>query len=148
MTPIVKLALACVGMAVIAGFGASARLSQADSPVLYDMVTETGMPHLEENLRYTTTRGQRCLTRNDLLTSFPILRHESLQDCTLGRPDAGSGVRTMPLLCTGAHGTTGRAQWEFGESNIIGTLNVKLGGKNMTFYQRITATRLGECVRR
>jgi hypothetical protein len=147
MTPIVSLALACVGTAAVAGYGASARLSEADSPVLYDMVTETGMPHLEESLRYTTTREQRCLTRDGLLSFFPILQHESLQDCSLGRPDSNRGVWTMPLLCTGAHGTSGRAQWQFGDGKIVGTLNVKLGGKNMTFYQRVTATRRGECVR-
>jgi hypothetical protein len=141
MTPLVRLASACIGVAAAAGDGAP------NSPVLYEVVTETGMPHLEENLRYTTTREQRCLTRHDLLSSFPILQHESLQDCSLGRPDANSGAWRMPLLCTGAHGTTGRAQWRFGERSIVGLLNVKLGGKNMTFYQRITATPLGECAR-
>ena len=49
------------------------------------------------------------------------------------------------LICEGGHGTTGTAQWHLGADKIRGTLNVKLGGKNMTFYQRITAS-LAECV--
>lgn len=50
------------------------------------------------------------------------------------------------LICEGGHGTTGTAQWHLGADKIRGTLNVKLGGKDMTFYQRITAKPLGECV--
>jgi hypothetical protein len=142
MTPLVRLASACIGVAAAASDGAPS------SPVLYEVVTETGMPHLEENLRYTTTREQRCLNRSELLHSFPVLQHESLQDCSLERLRTSGDAGSMRLLCTGAHGTTGSAQWRFGERSIVGLLNVKLGGKNMTFYQRITATPLGECDRK
>jgi hypothetical protein len=148
MTPIVRVALTYVAAAVVAGAGASPSASETDSLVLYEVITETGMPHLEENLRYTTKREQRCLSRSDLLISFPVLRHESLQDCSLGHLDASSDIWSMPLLCTGSHGTSGRAQWRFGERTIVGALTVKLGGKNMTFYQRITAVQIGECARR
>ena len=41
---------------------------------LYEVITETGMPHLEENLRYAVTRENRCLTGEDLASAFPILR--------------------------------------------------------------------------
>jgi hypothetical protein len=147
MTPFFRLASACVAAVSVAGPGADAWPSDADSPVLYEVTTETGMPHLEENLRYTTTHEQRCLNRDDLLHSFPVLKHESLRDCGLERLRPSSNAASMRLLCTGAHGTTGRAQWQFWERKIVGTLNVKLGGKNMTFYQRITATLLGHCGR-
>jgi len=40
---------------------------------------------------------------------------------------------------------TGSAAWELGEHRITGTLHVKLGGKNMTFHQRLTAIARGEC---
>ena len=39
---------------------------------LYDVTIETGMPHLEENLRYTTTHQQSCISLKDLATEFPI----------------------------------------------------------------------------
>jgi hypothetical protein len=32
-----------------------------------------------------------------------------------------------------------------GQGAIAGTLNVRLGGKNMTFYQRITAKPIASC---
>src|SRR5262245_56877334 len=35
-------------------------------PRLYEVITETVMPHLEENLRYATTREQRCLEADQL----------------------------------------------------------------------------------
>jgi hypothetical protein len=148
MTPLISLTSACIGAVAAAGDGAPAWNSVADSPLLYEVVTETGMPHLDESLRYTTTHEQRCLNRAALLRSFPMLQHESLQDCSLEGLRSNDDAGSMRLLCTGAHGTTGRAQWQFGDRNIVGTLHVKLGGKNMTFYQRITATPLGECDRK
>ncbi|MBA3625751.1 MAG: hypothetical protein H0W48_15165, partial [Methylibium sp.] len=39
----------------------------------------------------------------------------------------------------------GEARWQFEPNGITGTLNVRLGGKNMTFFQRITAKPIGEC---
>ena len=43
-------------------------------------------------------------------------------------------------------------RWQFepgpggsGEMRLSGTLNVRLGGKNMTFYQRVTARAAGAC---
>src|ERR1700722_6297832 len=50
---------------------------------LYDVTVETGMPHLEENLRYTTTHRRSCISRKDLATVFPILNHPTLAGCTL-----------------------------------------------------------------
>jgi hypothetical protein len=48
---------------------------------LYEVITETGMPHLEENLRYAT-RIER-MDPSDLATAFWMLRDVSLQDCKL-----------------------------------------------------------------
>jgi hypothetical protein len=51
---------------------------------LYELVTTTSMPHLEENLRYTTTREERCLGHDDLASAFSALRHPALKGCKLG----------------------------------------------------------------
>lgn len=53
--------------------------------------------------------------------------------------------KTYVLLCDAGHGTTGDARWQFGADQISGTLNVRLGGKNMTFYQPIIVKPIGEC---
>ena len=112
---------------------------------LYEVVAVTGMPHLEENLRYTVTRETRCLTDEDLSSAFPILAHASLAGCVL-RPESREGdTLSYRLVCEGGQGTTGNATWRLAERTLHGMLHVKLGGKNMTFFQRVTATALGEC---
>jgi hypothetical protein len=112
---------------------------------LYDVVIETGMAHLDENLRYATIRDRRCLDANDLARAFPVLNDVSLQDCRLALVAQRAESASYALQCSGGHGTTGEALWEFDAMSIAGTLNVKLGGKNMTFNQRVTGRALGAC---
>ena len=114
-------------------------------PKLYEVTTEIGMPHLEENLRYATTRETSCMTRFDPL-AFPILKHEALGGCHLDYGNRHDETISYVLICARASGTTGNAQWRIGNNRMSGTLNVKLGAKNMTFYQRITATQIGDCI--
>ena len=113
---------------------------------LYEVTTETGMPHLEENLRYATRIERRCMNPRELTNAFWMLGDVSLQDCELVEVDeAAEDISQYRLKCSGGHGTIGSARWDFGSSTISGTLMVRLGGKNMTFYQRITARPLGKC---
>jgi hypothetical protein len=123
-----------------------ARASESMPPRLYEVTTETVMPHLEENLRYATTRGKRCLDHQQLSSAFPILSHESLKGCRLDNDSRDDETVSYLLICEDGNVTTGTALWHLGAGSIRGTLDVKLGGKNMTFYQRITAKPLGECV--
>ena len=110
----------------------SARAAETPPPQLYEVVTETTMPHLEENLRYATTREQRCLGENRLWTLFTILQFAALKDCRLEQESHQEDAVSYALVCEGGHGTTGRATWQVRRAQSIGTLNVKLGGKNMT----------------
>jgi hypothetical protein len=113
--------------------------------MLYHLTVETGMPHLEEALRYAVTQETRCLAPKDLATAFPVLEHVSLQGCHLGEESRQGDQVSYTLLCNGGHGTTGNATWELSSKHMTGTLHVKLGGKNMTFYQRVTAVAVGQC---
>jgi hypothetical protein len=111
--------------------------------MLYEVTSQTGMPNLEENLRYTVTHQERCATERELLTGFPVLSHPSLAGCRLGEEQREGDTVTMHLSCDSGHGTSGTATWRIGSSVLQGILTVKLGGKNMTFFQRLTAKRLG-----
>jgi hypothetical protein len=122
----------------------SAVATEATPLRAYEVTTETGMPHLEENLRYAVVRETRCLDRRDLSSAFWMLKHESLQDCSLNKAADHGDSATYLLVCTGGHGTTGNAVWQLGADRLSGTLNVKLGGKNMTFYQRVVAKPLAQ----
>jgi hypothetical protein len=123
-----------------------AQASESISPEVYEVTTETGMPHLEENLRYAITREKRCLSQQELFFAFPILGHQSLRGCKLDNESPHEGGVSYVLICDSGHGTTGSARWQLGADLIKGTLDVKLGGKNMTFYQHITAKPLGGCM--
>jgi hypothetical protein len=111
----------------------------------YELTTQTTMPHLEENLRYATTTRRQCLTLAQLTMAFPILRHPALEGCSLRNEGRAPQQLTYQLVCEGGHGTTGSATWRLGEHRMRGTLDVKLGGKNMTFSQSITAVSIGRC---
>jgi hypothetical protein len=113
----------------------------------YRLTTEISMPHLEENLRYATTHETRCLTRTELLTAFSALDHPSLRGCSLHPARETEDTIIYDLACHPDHGTTGEAYWQIGTRDLRGTLRVRLGGKNMTFYQRITAVPLAQCRR-
>jgi hypothetical protein len=121
------------------------RAGETLSARFYEIITETGMPHLEENLRYTTTRERVCLVHRELAVAFPILEHPALRGCSLRNESRQGDTVSYTLACEGGHGTTGEAIWHVDKSRIRGTLNIKLGGKNMTFYQRVTALDLGSC---
>jgi hypothetical protein len=103
------------------------------------------MPHLEENLRYSTTHETRCLAHQELAAAFPVLKQESLKGCRLDAEKRRDDVISYLLICEEGQGTTGEAVWQLAKHRITGTLHVKLGGKNMTFYQRVTAIPVGPC---
>lgn len=118
----------------------------AGSPArLYQMTTETGMPHLEANLRYAVVSETRCMSRADLSMVFWMLNDVSLQDCRLVKTAEDADSAIYALECTGGHGTSGDARWRFESGAITGTLRVRLGGKNMTFFQRVNAKPIGPC---
>lgn len=127
---------------LVTGF---ALAGEAAAPRLYALITETGMPHLEANLRYAVVREQRCLSRDDLSQAFWMLGEVSLQDCRLVKAMEDADGAAYRLHCDGGHGTSGDARWTFEAEAITGTLRVRLGGKNMTFYQRITGKPVGAC---
>src|SRR5262245_39866487 len=105
------------------------------------------MPHLEENLRYAVVREQRCLQPDEPASFFPVLNHPSLDGCRLD--DArrrGPSVRYR-LVCARPEIASGSARFDAAGERIAGNLEVKMGGKNMTFSQRVEAIRLRDCER-
>lgn len=116
-----------------------------ETPSLYEVVVQTTMPHLEENLRYTKTTSRQCLTQSALLVTFPVLAEDAFDECSLKKGAYSDTHASYRLVCPASTGTTGTAIWQFNLSHLSGTLEVKLGGKNMTFHQRVRAKRVGEC---
>ena len=134
------LKFACVASLAVLGLGA-----EPIAPRLFELHTRTAMPNLDEPLRYATVTEQRCLDLDDLSDAFWMLHNVALQDCKLVKTEQSANAAHYALVCDGGHGTSGAAQWQLDGDAISGTLEVKLGAKNMTFYQRITARVLGAC---
>jgi hypothetical protein len=103
------------------------------------------MPHLEENLRYATTHEQRCVQPSDLAALFPILRHPSLEGCHLDEERRHDSSIRYRLVCANPQVASGTARLDAAGERIAGILEVKMGGKNMTFSQHIEALRQRDC---
>jgi hypothetical protein len=133
----------CIAAAALVFLPASS--AQANGSWLYEIVIETGMPNLEENLRYATTKSTQCFSDSELAHSFSALRHDALRGCELQRDSHLSDGSSYALTCKGSTETHGIATWSVTPERKVGTLRVKLGGKNMTFFQRVSARVLGVC---
>lgn len=112
---------------------------------LYELTTETLLPHLEENLRYATTRERLCLRDFEATQLFAVLKHEAFADCTLLPSAADRPPTQYTLVCKNPQAATGSAQLVLADNDLRGVLDVKMGGKNMTLQQRISGTRVGAC---
>lgn len=117
----------------------------AVQPGTYEITTQTVMPNLEENLRYTRTQERRCLRAHDLRSVFSVLQYPAFEGCRLGKESRRGETIHYVLLCDNPWVATGRAQLNAARGRIAGRLEVKMGGKNMKFSQRVEATRQGEC---
>ena len=115
------------------------------NPGSYDISAETVLPHLEENMRYATTRQKRCLGERDVSTLFPLLHHRALAGCALTHAQSTGQDHAYALACDNPGTATGTARVTVKPGTIRGVLDIKLGGKNMTLSQRIDAQRLGVC---
>jgi hypothetical protein len=144
-----KINACCAVVVFTLGAGTGIRAwpagKEMDVARLYQVQTELTMPHLEENLRYSITHAKRCLTEMQMEVLFSALEYSSLAGCHLVDRRQDNEKIAYTLACSGGHGTTGTATWEMGRHQMIGTLDVKLGGKNMTFFERVTARPLGAC---
>ncbi|MEQ8234888.1 MAG: hypothetical protein RLW61_03110 [Gammaproteobacteria bacterium] len=111
-------------------------------PGQYELAWQTVMPHLDE-MRRITDRETACLD-GDPQGLFPVLRQPALRGCRLQPLDGGR----WQLTCRSAAVASGSATLENTGAGISGDLAIKMGGKNMTFSQHVTATRRGSCTSR
>jgi hypothetical protein len=111
----------------------------------YDLTTQTVLPHLEEALRYATTRTRQCLQDPDATAMFPLLQHQAFTGCSLVPGPPASAGRVFTLRCLNPEAATGSAVFEVDAGNVAAVLEIKMGGKNMTLSQRVQGRRVGAC---
>ncbi len=114
-------------------------------PGLYSVKTEIVMPHLGESLRYATTEAQQCFDQEAVFGLFPILSEPTFVGCKFVRKKNDSTRDEFNLVCSNPTAATGMARFHIGEATFRATLDVKMGGKNMKFSQRISGYLVGAC---
>lgn len=110
----------------------------------YALESRVTMPHLEEMRRQVDVQT-RCLGDDDLRGFFPVMHQPALNGCEFGYPEATADGMRFVLVCESARVATGTAEVRARGETYIGDLRIKMGGKNMTFAQRVEARRLADC---
>ena len=111
---------------------------------LYELETQTLLPHLDEMRRKIST-ATICVKKDNLKQLFPIFTQPGLRDCYFRQYAAEKDLTLFQLQCPGQNGARGRAKLERQTAGIKASLDAKLGGKNMTFTQFTRAKRVGVC---
>jgi len=114
-------------------------------PGVYELTAQTVMPHLEEALRYATISSIQCLGTQEASTLFPLLRHQAFVGCSLEREASSEAEAHFSLRCANPQAATGAAHFALKPGGFHAVLYVKMGGKNMTLSQRLTASLQGAC---
>lgn len=107
----------------------------------YLIEAQTVMPHLEE-MRRTRSRSEVCGDGHRIATLFPVFTQPALRGCDL---EAEGGAR-LRLRCADDRVATGSGHLGRGtDGRLRGALDIRMGGKNMTFSHYVTAVRTGDC---
>jgi hypothetical protein len=132
-------------VAPIVAMSLSATAAPLVSPGEYDLRTRMVMPHLDEMRR--SERHQRlCMDEAATAASlFPVLEQPALRGCTLDHAQADGPDTSFVLVCASSRVASGTARLSQDGNLIEGVLEVKMGGKNMTFAQYVAAVRVGGC---
>ncbi len=74
-----------------------------------------------------------------------LSENNPLAKCEKSKARLEGRVLTFEVACAGMNAAQGHARFELQGDRFLGRINMKMGGKNMTFTQRSVAERLGEC---
>lgn len=119
----------------------------------YEIIANTSLPHIQDNLAGLNTRELRCLNQPEAGQLFPILDHPSFTDCSLehvssvGDDVKRDAVHSLDLVCRNKRAATGKAQFNIEQARFSALLSIKMGAKNMTMIQNLRARMVSPCHR-
>lgn len=135
-------------LTLVIGIGAASPARCASEARSYRIAATMVMPHLDE-MRRQVTNHTRCVKDEAPDGLFPVLDQHALRGCRLDYPKMtanGDGERReYVLVCASARVASGTASIDDSGAALVGVLTVKMGGKNMTFSQRVEARRGAPC---
>jgi len=115
-------------------------------PGHYLLTAQLVMPHLEE-MRRMSTHGEQCLSGTTPEALFPVLRQPALRGCRFTDGKRAGTRNEYVFACASARVASGHMALTHApeRDRVTALLEVKMGGKNMTFSQRVVARRDGDC---
>jgi len=102
------------------------------------------LPHLDAMRREVET-SQRCVTGPTPRELFSVFDQPALRGCDFAFPRATTQAVEYVLRCQSARVATGTLTLQRAGEDTVGVAAIKMGGKNMTFTQRVVARRVGAC---
>lgn len=130
--------------ALVAALLADANAEAATAARSYQIAATMVMPHLDE-MRRQVSQHTRCVADDAPGGLFPVLDQHALRGCRLDYPKVTGARREYVLVCASARVASGTATIDDAQESLVGVLAVKMGGKNMTFSQRVEARRGEAC---
>lgn len=114
-------------------------------PGLYEIEVQVELPNILHPAHNVSST--RCITRDDLLRHdpFQIESKTPLANCRRTPICMGGTHAGFEVLCDGGSGGMASGRFTLSKSRFTGTIEMNMGGKNMTVVERQTGTRIGDC---
>jgi uncharacterized protein DUF3617 len=115
------------------------------TPGLYQVEVRIALPNVQNVAPpFVLTR---CVTPLDVESGqvFFILSENPLRTCDLVDYQVNGGAAVYRIACPGANRGSATALFDTTSTTYRGTINMNMGGKNMTMSETQVGKRIGEC---
>jgi hypothetical protein len=141
-----KLAVITGSLGLVIGVAAAAGDATTMQPGSYEIQIETGMPNLDELQRGRSVVKQ-CFTRTDIESgqAYRGPRGDQYANCKLMDYKSLNGEVSYHIVCPGSNAPSGYGAFTYTDTAFRGSVEMQMGGKNMTMTQKYTAKRVANC---
>ena len=115
------------------------------TPGLYRVEVRIGLPNVQDTAAPMVMT--RCITTDDLESgqAFFVLSDNPLKNCELVDYQPTGDTATYRILCQGPNMGSAVAVFDTTDRSYHGTINMNMGGKNMTMSETQVGKRIGDC---
>jgi len=114
-------------------------------PGLYEITVRVELPNIIDPV--DQRKITRCITREEISghDSFQIESETPLSMCQRTPICMGGQNAGFQVICKGASGGVALGDFTLSKNKFSGTIEMKMGGKNMTSVERQYGLRIGDC---
>ena len=115
------------------------------TPGLYRVEVRIGLPNVQDTAAPMVLT--RCIATDDLESgqAFFVLSDNPLKNCELLDYQPTGDTATYRILCQGPNMGSAVAVFDTTDRSYHGTINMNMGGKNMTMSETQFGKRIGDC---